>query len=448
MATLAAPALSSLAEQILDLAKSRVEQAEVYAFETADTPVDFEANRLKSLETKEARGVALRVIKDGRVGLASTTRLDDPSLLVDTAAELAAFGAAARLEFPASITPSPVDVFAPSTAGLAVEQMVALGQEMIDRVRAYDPDILCQAGVRRHLERTELLNSRGGRGTYQKSSFSLFVGGQLIRGEDILSIYEYESRCAPSLDQRALADATIQKFDLAKNVVAVSTKRLPLIFTPRGVASVLLSRFGVALSGRSVLQGSSALSDKLGQQVFDPRFTLLDDSTTAGMPGSAPFDDEGVSTRRLPLIERGRVASFYYDLQTAGLAGKESTGNGYRAPESLPAPSTGVVMIEPGDQPLEQLLAGIDEGLLVESMGGSFAGNIYSGDFAGSVDIGFKIEKGKLTGRVKDTMVAGNIFSDMKQLGGLSDRAEWVGGSVQVPYIFFSELGVSTKSGI
>ncbi|MBI3974378.1 MAG: TldD/PmbA family protein [Chloroflexi bacterium] len=446
MATVTASSLTTLAERILDRARGRVEQAEVYAFESADTPVDFEANRLKSLETKEARGVALRVVKDGRIGLASTTKLDDLNQVVETAIELSAFGAEAKFELPASIAPTPVDLYDTSAERIAVEQMTALGQEMINRVRAYDADILCQAGVHRHLGTTELLNSRGGRGSYGKSSYTLVIGGQLIRGQDFLSIWEWERKCGTGIDHRQLADEAIRKFDLAKNVVPVTTRRMPVIFTPRGVAGVLLSRFGVALSGKSVLQGSSALSDKLGQQVFDPRLTLVDDSTRSGIPGSSPFDDEGIATRRLPLIDRGTVANCYYDLQTAGLAGKESTGNGYRSPGSLPSPSTGVVMVEPGDQRLEAMLAGIEEGLLVESMTGTFAGNIYSGDFSGNVHIGFKIEKGKLTGRVKDTMVAGNVFADMKQLGGISDVAEWVGGSVKAPHILFAELGVSTKT--
>jgi PmbA protein len=438
--------LTDIAAQILDLARNRVEQAEVYAYDTSSTPVDFEANRLKALETKDSRGVALRVVKNGRVGLASTTNLDDLGLLVDSAVELSAFGAEAKFELPAQITPTPVDVFDPATERLGVEQMAALGQEMIDRVRAYDADILCSAGVRRTMATTEILNSRGGQGSYRQSSYAVSIGGQLIRGEDFLHIFEFKTSIRPDIDQQHLADKAIERFDLAKRVVPIETRRLPVVFNPRGVAWHLLHPMTVALSGKSVLQGASALSDKLGQQVFDERLSIYDDSTQSGVPGAVPFDDEGIATRRLPLIERGTVASFYYDLQTAGLAGKQSTGNGYRSPATLPSPSTGVVLIEPGDVPLEQLLAGVEEGVLVETMTGN-AGNVFSGDFSGSVDIAFKIEKGKLTGRIKNAAVAGNIFADMKQLGGLSSEAEWVGGSLRTPHILFRELQVSTKSG-
>src|ERR687885_2177531 len=128
-AKIAERTLTEIAEQVLDLASGRVEQAEVYAYDTSSTPVDFEANRLKALETKDSRGVALRVVKNGRVGLASTTNLDDLGLLVDSAVELSAFGAEAKFELPATITPTPVDVFDPATERLGVEQMAALGQE-------------------------------------------------------------------------------------------------------------------------------------------------------------------------------------------------------------------------------------------------------------------------------------------------------------------------------
>src|SRR6185436_15773475 len=100
-------------------------------------------------------------------------------------------------------------------------------------------------------------------------------------------------------------------------------------------------------------------------------FTVHEDSALTGVPGSAPFDDEGVTTRRYALVDRGSVAAFYYDLQTAGLAGAQSTGSGYRSAESLPSPRTGTVLIEPGETPLSELIGGIDEGLLVESVTGN-----------------------------------------------------------------------------
>ena len=64
---------------------------------------------------------------------------------------------------------------------------------------------------------------------------------------------------------------------------------------------------------------------------------------------SRPFDDEGVVSRALPLIQAGVVRNFMYDLQTAGLAKTESTGAASRSLASQPAISNSNLVIEPGD---------------------------------------------------------------------------------------------------
>ena len=59
--------------------------------------------------------------------------------------------------------------------------------------------------------------------------------------------------------------------------------------------------------------------------------------------------------------------------------------------------------------------------------------------------MGFKVENGRLVGRVKDTMVAGNVFRALARLQGIGDRAYWFGGSVEVPYLYFPSLSVAAR---
>jgi len=72
-------------EDILKLARKAAEEAEVFIASSKETPVGFEANRLKTLETSESTSVSLRIVKDGKIGLAAATRLDDPQALVNIA---------------------------------------------------------------------------------------------------------------------------------------------------------------------------------------------------------------------------------------------------------------------------------------------------------------------------------------------------------------------------
>jgi PmbA protein len=200
----------------------------------------------------------------------------------------------------------------------------------------------------------------------------------------------------------------------------------------------------MAFNGKIVLQGASPIANRLGEQVFDPKIWLYDDPTLAYRPNSRPCDDEGVPSQRTPLIEEGRVASFFYDLQTAALAGTKSTGNGNRN-GGLPSPSPTTLTIAPGGTSFDEMIGDIKEGLVIEQLMGAEQGNILGGDFSGNVLLGYKIESGKIVGRVKDTMVSGNVYQVLKEGIAIGSKAEWVGGFVQTPHIYCPRLSVASK---
>jgi PmbA protein len=88
----------------------------------------------------------------------------------------------------------------------------------------------------------------------------------------------------------------------------------------------------------------------------------------------------------------------------------------------------------------------IKEGLVVEQLMGAGQGNILGGDFSGNVLLGYKVENGKIVGRVKDTMVSGNVYQVLKEIVALGSEARWVGGFLQTPHIYCPSLSVAAKS--
>ncbi len=223
------------------------------------------------------------------------------------------------------------------------------------------------------------------------------------------------------------------------------TRSLPVVFTPDGVASALILPLMAAFNGRTVLEGASPIGDKTGQQVFDRKLCLWDDPTVAYRPSSRPCDDEGVSSWRTPLIEEGAVAGFLYDLQTAALANTRSTGNGSRRHGGLPAPSPSAFIIAPGGTKFDEMVRDMKEGLVIEHLMGAEQGNILSGDFSGNVLLGYKVENGKIVGRVKNTMVSGNVYRILKQITAIGSETKWVGSFLQTPYIYCSDVAVASK---
>jgi PmbA protein len=270
--------------------------------------------------------------------------------------------------------------------------------------------------------------------------------GVVVKGDDMLFVGDSQSSCHPILDFKSLAEEIITQLELAKKNVPISTKLMPVIFTPLGVASTLITPIAAAFNGKIVLDGASPLKDKLGKPVFDKNLSLWDDAILSYQIASYPFDDEGMPGQRTSLIDCGVVSHFFYDLQTAALANTRSTGNGGRH-GGLPTPSTTSLVIGKGNVPYRDMVRDIKEGLVIYMLMGAEQGNILNGDFSGNVLLGYKVEDGEITGRVKNTMVSGNVYQILNRLEAIGDDAKWIGGLLQTPYLYCPSLSVAAKAG-
>jgi PmbA protein len=430
-------------ERILALAKKAADEADVYQISSEETQVHFEANRLKQLQTNQQTNIALRIIKNGRIGYATTTGTGDAKELVANAVETAEFGTEAKFQHPDSTKFPEVDIFDKAVEAVPIKEMVGFGEEMIATVTGHTPAILCEGGAGRGVVSVKMMNSRGGQAEYRKSYFSLGIEGTLIEGTDMLFVGESDTSCRPVTDTRKLTDVVLLQLERSKQKAKAPTRQLPVIFTPDGVIALLMPLMS-AFNGKTVLEGASPVGDKVGKAVFDKNFSLYDDPTIAYRPGSRPCDDEGVPSQRTPLVENGVVRGFLYDLQTAGLAGKKSTGNGSRG-RGLPNPGPSAFVISPDKTTFDDMLKDIKEGLVVEQLMGAEQGNILGGDFSGNVLLGYKVENGKIVGRVKDTMVAGNVYQVLKDIAAIGSETKWVSSFLQTPPIYCRGLSVSSK---
>ena len=220
---------------------------------------------------------------------------------------------------------------------------------------------------------------------------------------------------------------------------------MPVIFTPKAALVLILSSIS-GLNGKMVLKKISPLASQKNKKLWSDLLTFYSDGTIDFALGSAPFDDEGVEMKRVPLVEKGEIKNFYYDLQTAGMAGVESTGNGLRAGiQSEPVPGISNLIMEKGDVSFKEMVKDISEGIVIDQVLGLGQGNIISGAFSNNVQLGYKIEKGKIVGRVKDVMIAGNALEELKNIAALGNKAKWVEGKYKFPHIYLKSLSVSAK---
>ncbi|MBD1843705.1 TldD/PmbA family protein [Cyanobacteria bacterium FACHB-63] len=430
-------ASSSLPEQLLDLAlRSGAECAEVFQSQSLSRPVFFEANRLKQLESTEAEGTALRLWKQGRPGLAVAYGAVEPQALVDRALAIS------ELNEPEEIELSPASQLSYADVGqsVSVEQLVEWGKTAIELVRDRYPEVLSSSGWDCEAETTRLINSHGLDCGYMDTTLSGFLEVEWVRGDDFLNVSDGQTE-RDRLDPVAIAQQVLQRLDWAKENVSTPVGRVPILFTSKAV-DMLWGTVQSALNGKQVIEGASPWNDRLGKLVTSEAITLSQ-QPNAG-PFSCPFDDEGTPTRMITFIDRGELKLFYADRTTGKLLSSGTTGNGFRSGlGSYPTPGLFNLLVEPGKKSLLELIASIDNGLIVDQMLGGGAG--ISGEFSVNVDLGYRVEKGQIVGRVKDTMVAGNVYTALKNLVELGGDADW-NGSCYTPSAIVEGLSCTGRT--
>jgi PmbA protein len=430
-------------EEILAQAKKLADQAEVFTVTSENTPIQFETNRLKHAQTHQSTSVALRVVKQGRMGYSTGTQTDDVTGLVNSAIETAQFGTECHFDFPSLAEYPQVKISDPATQKVPLDVMIKLGDELISTIRTDWPDLMCQAWISKGETTVKIANTSGGQVTYKQTHFNISISGTLIRGTDMLFVGDGESSCHPILKTTSLLTNVKKQLEWSRDLATITSGSLPVIFTPSGIASALILPLMTAFNGKTVMEGASPIGSQLGQVVFSPKITLSDDPTLSFRPSSRPCDDEGVASQRTPLIKRGVVTNFLYDLQTAGLAGKHSTGSASRG-RGLPSPSPSAFVFTAGKISFEDMVSDMKDGLIVEELMGAEQGNILGGDFSGNVLLGFRVENGKIVGRVKNTMVSGNVYQLLKNVAAVGNDGRWLGG-LYTPSLFFPGISVASK---
>jgi PmbA protein len=430
---------------LLQYLKSEAEQVEVAELHSESTAIEFEANKLKSSSVQETSGTAVRVVRRGRLGFAASTDREAMSRLAANAMESASYGDQVPLHFAGPAAGAPVQVFDADLAGMPIERLVELGQQTIDIIRAVEPEARVNVSLNRGVQTVSVRTAAGAEAGFDRSPLSILVEMSRVENNDVLIIYDLAGGTIAGIDFLGPARYIAQKLEQSKKIASIGSGEIPVLFSPSGALALLLPLMQ-GLNGKNAYQGISPIAARRGEKLFDEKLTVRDDGTLPGRLGSAPYDDEGTPHGCNLLVDQGVLKGLIYDLKTAALAGSESTGNGVRELLSPPRIDFTNFMVQPGDGSLQEMIAGIDEGLLVEDLLGLGQGNIISGAFSNPLSLAFKIEKGEIVGRVKDVSIAGNIYELLQNIAGVSQETRWVYNAICAPYILLPRMNIVSKN--
>jgi TldD protein len=369
---------------------------------------------VRAAEDKE-RGFAIR-----RVSAAGTTR-SATSTAIDqaTLADLAADIGRGRAPGASTIVLASAPKVHPTAArvrpeAVTIERRIELARLAERIARGVSPAIKEASVTVRDAVRTTAVAGSDGRSAIAEHVRAI-VAVEVIasEGDVTQSAFEAAGGCGGlELVDEAIVEGTARL--AAERAVRMVHARpcpageMPVVLAAEAGGTFVHEAVGHSLEADLVIEGLSALGDRVGEVVASSLVTVVDDATIPGKNGTFEIDDEGVPAERTVLIDRGVLVSLLYDERTARFLGARSTGNGRR--ESFrhrPIVRMSNTMIAPGGDDPAAIIRDTPRGLYVVRMGGGEVDTV-TGQFVFEVNEAYSIEDGAIGPAVRGATLAGD----------------------------------------
>jgi PmbA protein len=436
-------------EKLLAIAKRVTDQAEIYSATSNTDGVSFENAKLKDIDSKMQHGVALRIIKDGKLGFAYTKNLIYREELVQNAFASLKGGVEAQYEFPLTKRLPSLQSFDASIKKLTNTQMVEECTRICDTLGAKTKGEI-YVGFGREMAQVRIMNSVGTDVSAEFSEYSgyagiLYPGSQAAIGR-ILYLKKFQK--FPDATLNFMLDIYNRSLKEAK----IKSGKMKVLFMPETLYA-LIWRLKEGTHGKNIYEKVSPIKDKPGQKILSEKLTISDESLNDNWTGARAFDDEGTPCQNLTVIEAGVFKNFYTDLNYAQKLNVKPSGHGYKTGiSSKIIPTLTHLTVKPGKKSLANLIKTMDKGIIVCGIMGAHSGNILNGDFSIGLSPGIYVENGEIIGQVKDAMVAGNIYEVMKNVVDIEDTvypgytAMFPPALGMLPAVLFDDVSVATKN--
>lgn len=403
-----------------------IAEYELYYQAGASTSVDTFQHSINEFTSSYSGGLCFRCIVNGKMGYASTENLSASQAkavvakAVDNAVNLEAEEAVFLGEGGQEYEPLEDKSYTLPTT----EELIAKVLETTEKLYAADPMAVDGCQTQGIIETSEvaIYNSKGLDLHRSSSASGLVAVGVVSNGKEMSNDYQIKLGKLDEIDVDAMVKKAVDGAKEKLGGEVAPTGQYPVIFSTEAMCS-LLGVYSSIFNSEAAQKGLSKLAGKEGEAIAAPCVTLVDDPFHCDNPEPMNFDAEGSPTHKKAVIENGVLNTLLYNLKTAAVAGKKTTGNaskaGYDAAVGI-RPFT--MYLQGGNITEEELLQKAGNGVYITSLGGLHAGaDAISGDFS-LQSSGYMIENGVKTRYVKSFTVAGNFYELLKNIVALADN--------------------------
>ena len=426
------------------------EQVEVIVGRSRDTDVRVYEGEIEHLQSAESAGIGVRVVRDHRQGFAYAGTLDDDVLaeVLADARDNAAFGDpddAIGVAEPDGVAYADLDLYRSPLESFPTDSKVDLALALERAVRGGDPRItgMESCDYSDGVSESAIVTTTGVRATSRETYAYVTADALPTDGDETQTGYWFSVGREPSeLDIDACAAEVVERATRMLGASKPATTRTTIVLDPF-VTAQFLGILGFALSGENVLKGRSLFADRIGEDVSAATLTLVDDPTEPLAFTATSADGEGLATRRTRLIVEGVLQGFVHNTYTGRRMGTASTGSAVRGFSSTPSVGCRALAVAPGEQAPADLLAAVEDGVLVQSVTGLHSGvNPISGDFSTGAE-GLRIKGGDLGAPIKEFTIASTLQRMLHDIRAVGSDLTWLPMSAAGVTLVIGDVTVS-----
>jgi PmbA protein len=398
---------------------------------------NVEANKFTLMRTLFNNELYLKVIKDGRKGVTVINKLDKDSVAQAVADCITLASSALPDEAEDIAEKIENKSFNQSIGGASMDKLFARTKDFIGHLQDEYPKIVLQSMTSDfNSGKTVYINSNGVEFNTESENYQLGTMFSAKDGENASSFNGYYARLASLA--KPFIDLDMHRTLLSESVKSLDTRMVDgkftgkVIVTPACEDMIWQTLVQCFLSDSSLIEGTSRWKDALDTKVADAKLTMRASPLHPDIVGSERYTMDGFESRDIDVIRDGILKSF-----ALSLYGSKKTGK----PRALNSAFWNIE-VAAGDTPLEDIIKGIDRGILLNRFSGASPGP--SGDISGVAKNSFMIENGAVTDALKETMISFNIVDVLANISAISSERCLNGVNV-LPWCCFDGITISGK---
>ena len=396
---------------------------------------NIEANKFTLMRTLFTDQLYLKAIREDRKGVITINKLDMESIneAVEGCMALASFATPDEAEDIAERSEN--KAFDQSIGGACMDKLFTRTRDFVEQLKDEFPRIVLESMTSDYNgSKTTYINSNGVKFNTDTEYYGLGTMFSAKDGEKSSSFNGISAKLS-SLDTPFM-DVDMHRALLSESEMSLDARTIDgkfvgkVIVTPACNDMIWQTIIDCFLSDRSMIEGTSRWKDVLGVKVADSKLTMRASPLHPAIVAGERFTPDGFESSNMDFIRDGVLVSFALSLYGSRKTGKPRAFNS----------AFSNIEIAAGDTPLEEMIKGVDRGILLNRFSGASPGP--GGDMSGVAKNGFLVENGVVAAALKETMVSFNIVDILENITAIS-RERCCNGISVLPWCCFDGVTIS-----